>query len=123
MKSLSGMRGFTLLWFGQVVSMLGSAMTWFAFTIWTWEKTGKVTALATISFAAFLPSVLLAPLAGVFVDRWNRKLVLLLSDLAAAAGTLVVLLIYAFGNLQIWHIYLVSMLAGFFTAFQYPAYS
>jgi len=123
MKPLSGMRGFTLLWFGQVVSMLGSAMTWFAFTIWAWEKTGKATALATISFAAFLPGVLLSPLAGVFVDRWNRKLVMILSDLATAAGTLIVFLIYTFGDLQIWHIALVSMLAGFFTAFQYPAYS
>jgi len=117
------MRGFTILWLGQVVSLLGSAMTWFAFTIWAWEKTGKASALATISFFAFLPAVLLTPLAGAFVDRWNRKLVMLLSDFAAALGTLAIFLIYTFGDLQIWHIYLVSILAGFFTAFQYPAYA
>jgi len=103
--------------------MVGSAMTWFAFTIWAWEKTGSVSALATISFFAFLPTVLLTPVAGAFVDRWNRKLVMLLSDFATAIGTLTILLIYTFGDLQIWHIYLVSVLAGFFTAFQYPAYS
>ncbi|HLE90640.1 MAG TPA: MFS transporter [Anaerolineales bacterium] len=123
MKSTTGMRGFTILWLGQVVSLLGSAMTWFAFTIWAWEKTGKASALATISFFAFLPAVLLTPLAGAFVDRWNRKLVMLLSDFAAALGTLAIFLIYTFGDLQIWHIYLVSILAGFFTAFQYPAYA
>ncbi|MEP0803909.1 MAG: MFS transporter [Chloroflexota bacterium] len=117
------MRGFTLLWFGQVISLIGSAMTWFAFTIWAWEETGKASALATIGFFAFLPSVLFSPVAGAFVDRWNRKLVMLLSDLAAALGTLVILLIYTFGDLQLWHIYLVSVLAGFFTAFQYPAYA
>ena len=117
------MRGFTILWLGQIVSLLGSAMTWFAFTIWAWEKTGKASALATISFFAFLPAVLLTPLAGAFVDRWNRKLVMLLSDFAAALGTLAIFLIYTFGDLQIWHIYLVSILAGFFTAFQYPAYA
>ena len=117
------MRGFTILWLGQVVSLLGSAMTWFAFTIWAWEKTGKASALATISFFAFLPAVLLTPLAGAFVDRWNRKLVMLFSDFAAALGTLAIFLIYTFGDLQIWHIYLVSILAGFFTAFQYPAYA
>jgi MFS family permease len=98
-------------------------MTWFAFTIWAWEVTGKASALATISFFAFLPTVLFSPLAGAFVDRWNRKLVMLLSDLATALGTLTVFIIYTFGNLQIWHIYVVSILAGFFTAFQYPAYT
>jgi len=119
----TGMRGFTVLWFGQIVSLIGSAMTWFAFTIWAWDVTGKASALATISFFAFLPTILLSPVAGAFVDRWNRKLVMLLSDLATAIATLVVLLIYTFGDLQIWHIYIVSILAGFFTAFQYPAYS
>jgi MFS family permease len=117
------MRSFTLLWFGQIVSLIGSAMTWFAFTIWAWEETGKASALATIGFFAFLPTVLFSPIAGVFVDRWNRKLVLSLSDLATALGTLIVLVVYTFGDLQIWHIYVVSILAGFFTAFQYPAYS
>jgi MFS family permease len=123
MKSPTGLRGFTIIWLGQVVSLLGTAMTWFAFTIWAWEKTGKASALATISFFAFLPTVLLTPVAGAFVDRWNRKLVMLLSDLATAIGTLTVFLIYTFGDLQIWHIYAVSILAGFFTAFQYPAFA
>lgn len=117
------MRGFTLIWFGQVVSLLGSAMTWFAFTIWAWEKTGQASALATISFFMFLPTVLLTPVAGALVDRWNRKLVMLLSDLATALGTLTILLVYIFGSLQIWHIYVISILVGFFTAFQYPAYA
>jgi len=117
------MRGFTIVWLGQILSLIGSAMTWFAFTIWAWNVTGKVSALATISFFAFLPTVLFSPIAGAFVDRWNRKLVVLLSDLATAIGTLAIFLIYTFGDLQIWHIYLVSILSGFFTAFQYPAYS
>jgi MFS family permease len=61
--------------------------------------------------------------AGALVDRWNRKLVMLLSDLATALGTLTIFLIFTLGDLQIWHIYVVSILAGFFTAFQYPAYA
>lgn len=117
------MRGFTVIWLGQIVSLLGSAMTWFAFTIWAWEKTGKASALATISFFVFLPAVLLTPVAGALVDRWNRKLVMLLSDFATALGTLTIFLVYTFGDLQIWHIYIVGIVAGFFTAFQYPAYA
>ena len=117
------MRRFTLLWLGQVVSLIGSAMTWFGFTLWAWEATGKASALATISFFAFLPAVLFSPVAGVFVDRWDRKLVMILSDLATALGTFAILILFSLGSLQIWHIYLVSILAGFFTAFQYPAYA
>jgi hypothetical protein len=117
------MRSFTFLWFGQIVSLIGSAMTWFAFTLWAWGETGKASSLATISFLTFLPTILFSPIAGAFVDRWNRKLVMALSDLASALGTLIILLIYTFGDLQLWHIYSVSILAGFFTAFQYPAYS
>ncbi|MGE5777582.1 MAG: MFS transporter [Chloroflexota bacterium] len=117
----AGMQAFTLLWAGQVISMLGSAMTWFAFTIWAWKATGSVTALAIISFSAYLPPALLSPLAGTFVDRWNRKLVMMLSDAGTALGTLFALILYATNNLQIWHVYVIAILAGSFTAFQYPA--
>lgn len=117
-----GMRAFTLIWFGQVVSLVGSAMTWFAFTLWAWQKTGQPTALSTISFFTFLPTVLFTPVAGALVDRWNRKRVMMLSDSAAALGTLAALILYLGGRLQIWHLYLIGVLAGFFMAFQYPAY-
>ena len=122
-SSSAGMNSFTVIWLGQVVSLLGSAMTWFAFTIWAWQKTGEASTLANISFFAYLPTVLFTPIAGIFVDRWNRKLVMLLSDAATALGTLAALLLFLTDNLQIWHVYLIGLLAGFFTAFQYPAYA
>lgn len=121
--SHSGIRNFTIIWLGQIVSLLGSAMTWFALTIWAWEKTGKASALATISFFAFLPAVILTPVAGALVDRWNRKLVMLLSDFATGLGTLAILIVYTFGDLRLWHVYMIGILAGFFAAFQYPAYA
>ncbi len=116
------MRAFTIIWAGQIVSLIGSAMTWFAFTIWVWQKSGQATSLATVSFLAFLPTVLFTPIAGTFVDRWDRKWTLALSDMASAFGTLIILLLYTTNNLALWHIYLISLSAGFFTAFQYPAY-
>ncbi len=119
----TGMHAFVLVWLGQLVSLLGSAMTWFGFTIWAWEETGQATALALISFFAYLPAVLLSPLAGVLVDRWNRKWVMMISDLATALGTLLVLLLYVSGHLQIEILYVVGIVAGAFGAFQYPAYS
>jgi DHA3 family macrolide efflux protein-like MFS transporter len=118
-----GMPAFTVVWIGQLVSLLGSAMSWFAFTIWAWQTTGTATALALVSFFSFGPTLLLSPLAGALVDRWNRKVVMMLSDLATGAGTVIVLLLYVTGRLQIGHIYFVALLAGSFQAFQFPAYS
>jgi len=118
-----GLRGFTLVWAGQVLSLLGSAMTWFAFTIWAWQVTGEATALALVSFFSFGPTLLFSPIAGALVDRWNRKLVMMLSDLATGAGTVVVWALYVTGQLQIWHIYGVAVVTGAFQAFQFPAYS
>ncbi len=118
-----GLKAFTLVWMGQVLSLLGSAMSWFAFTIWAWQVTGEATALALVSFFSFGPTLLFSPLAGALVDRWNRKLVMILSDLATGAGTVAVLLLYLSGQLQIWHIYVAAMVAGAFQAFQFPAYS
>ncbi len=122
-RSPGDMHEFSILWLGQIASMLGSAMTWFAFTIWVWEKTGQATALAFISFFTFLPTILFTPIAGTLVDRWNRKWVMALSDMATALGTLVALILFLSNSLEIWHVYIIGTVAGFFTAFQYPAYN
>ena len=120
---LSGMRGFTVIWGGQFFSMLGTNMTNFALTIWAWQVTGKATTLALTGLAYVLPNILLYPVAGALVDRWNRKLVMMLSDIAAGISTLVILLLLTSGRLQIWHLYITGAFAGMFQSFQFPAYS
>jgi len=122
-NSLAGMRGFTIVWFGQIISMLGTAMSNFALTLWAYEITGKATPLAMIGFFFITPMVLLGPFVGTIVDRSNRKLMMMLSDLAAALTMLVVLLLYFSNNLQIWHLYISATVTGIFQGFQWPAYS
>lgn len=123
MEQPRGMTAFTVVWFGQVLSLLGSAMTAFALTIWAFEETGQATALALVAFFSFGPTVLLSPVAGALVDRWNRRLVMMLSDLAAGVATIVVLVLFATGQLEVWHLYVTGAFAGAFQAFQFPAYS
>lgn len=118
-----GMFTFTMVCTGQFFSLLGTAMTGFALAIWAWEITGQATALALVGFFSFAPLVLVSPVAGALVDRWNRKLTMMLSDLAAGLSTITVLLLYMSGNLQIWHLYVTNAFAGAFQAFQFPAYS
>jgi MFS family permease len=117
------MVAFTIVWLGQMVSLLGTSMTRFALTIWAWQVTGEATALALVAFFSFGPTVLLSPVAGALVDRLNRKLVMMLSDLAAGLSTIIILILFATDHLQIWHLYIAGAFAGAFEAFQFPAYS
>lgn len=122
-KQLTGVLAFAIVWIGQAISLLGSGMTAFALTIWAWKETGQATALALLGFFYFGLTVLLSPLAGALVDRWNRKLVMMLSDLAVGLTTVVILLLYASSHLKIWHLYIAGAFAGAFQSFQWPAYS
>jgi len=115
--------GFAVVAVGQVISLLGSGMTGFALTIWAWEVTGTATALALVGFCAFMPMVLLSPIAGALIDRWNRKLVMILSDLAAGLGTIALFILFKLDLLQIWHVYVIAAFSGAFQAFQFPAFS
>jgi len=118
-----GMRAFIVIWLGQIISLLGSAMTGFAVTIWVYQDTGKATALALTGFFFVTPLLLLSPVAGAIVDRYDRKLMMIISDLAAGITTIIVLLLHVTGNLQIWHLFITNAINGAFSTFQWPAFS
>jgi MFS family permease len=122
-KQPTGMLGFTVIWVGQLFSLLGTQMTGFAITIWAWQITGQATALALVGFFGFVPVVLVSPIAGAIVDRHDRKKIMMLADFAAGLPTVAVLLLYLTGNLQIWHLYITGATAATFQAFHFPAYS
>ncbi|MBN1922493.1 MAG: MFS transporter [Anaerolineae bacterium] len=117
------MMGFTLVWAGQLVSVLGSTMTQFALTIWAYQETGSATALGVVNTAFMVPFLLLAPLAGAMVDRYNRKLMMMVSDLTAILATTGILISHLTGNLQMWHLYVAAAINGLGATFQWPAYS
>jgi MFS transporter, DHA3 family, macrolide efflux protein len=119
----SGMLGLTIVLAGQAISILASGMTGFALSIWVFQKTSSATSLGIMTSAFTLPYLLIIPLAGVLVDRYNRKLMMMVSDLAAGLGSLTILILLSTGHLQIWHFYLVNILIGLGNAFQWPAYS
>ena len=98
-------------------------MTSFAVTVWVYEGTEKATALALTSFFFLTPLLLLSPVAGALVDRHNRKLMMMVSDLASGVTTVVVLLLYASGHLEVWHLFISNAISGAFQTFQWPAFS
>jgi hypothetical protein len=106
-----------------MISTIGTQMTVFAITLWVWERTGSATGLALIGFFFFAASVSIAPFAGVIVDRFNRKLLIILSDMVAGLSTVAMLLLHLAGNLEIWHVYLVAIVHGLCSQLQTLAYS
>jgi len=122
-KRPSGIFGFTLVWLGQIVSVLATSMSGFALTIWAFEKTGSATALALVQVFFITPYLLITPFAGVMVDRHNRKLMMMVSDLAAGMATIAILILQAFGILEVWHLYAAAIFQGLGNAFQWPAFS
>lgn len=120
----TGMRAFIIIWIGQVLSLLGTAVSNYGVRFWIYEASpGQATPFTLIGFFFTLPMVVLTPIVGVLVDRHNRKLMMMLSDLAAAFTTLIVLILYLTGQLQVWHLYITVFITGAFQGFQWPAYS
>ncbi len=120
---LSGMRGFIVVWLGQVFSLIGTAMSGFALTIWAYERTGQATALALVGFFFMTPMLVISPVAGALVDRSNRKLMMMISDIASGISTIIVIILYTSGHLEVWHLYITNALMGLGQAFQWPAFS
>ncbi|MDF5712393.1 MAG: MFS transporter [Rhizonema sp. NSF051] len=116
------MQVFILIWFGQLVSLIGSGFTSFSLGIWVYQSTGKVTQFALISLFTSLPGILISPLAGALVDRWDRRSCMLIADTGAGLSTLLIALLLNANRLEVGHIYLAVAVSATFNAFRWPAY-
>lgn len=120
-----GLRGYTVIWSGQLFGVLGSGVTRFAVPLWVWEQTQSATAVAYLSLFSVAPLIFISPFTGALVDRWNARLrrVMMLSDLGTllSAGALLALLLS--GELRLGWIYALLAVQAFFESFQWPAYS
>ncbi len=117
------MKTFLAIWLGQFVSLIGSGLTSFALGIYIFRETGQTTGLMLIWLFITIPTILISPFAGVLVDRWDRRWVMILSDTGAGLSTVVIALLFFSGQLEIWHIYISAAVSAVFGAFQWPAYA
>ncbi|MBU7045493.1 MAG: MFS transporter, partial [Theionarchaea archaeon] len=121
--NITGFRVFLIIWAGQFVSLIGSGLTGFALSVWVYQKTGSVTNLSMMMLSVVLPGIIMSPVAGMLVDKWNRRTSMIVSDSGAAASTLALALLLYFQQLELWHIYIALIISSVFGAFQWPAYS
>src|SRR5580692_8328797 len=114
-------RNFRLFFFGQSVSLIGTWMTRLATSWLVYRLTGSSLLLGVISFASQIPTFLLAPAAGVWVDRWERRRVLLITQFLAALQSLAMAGLTLSGRITVTEIVLLSVFQGLINAFDMPA--
>ncbi|MBH8567020.1 MFS transporter [Nostoc sp. CENA67] len=114
---------FIITWLGQLISLIGSGLTGFALGLWVYQQTGSVTQFALVSLFTTSPGIILSPITGALVDRWERRATMLLCNTVAGLTTLVLVLLLFMNQLQVWQIYTGMSVISVCTAFQFPAYT
>jgi DHA3 family macrolide efflux protein-like MFS transporter len=117
------MISFQLIAAGQLISILGSAMSNFAIGIWIWKTTGKATPFSIISVAFALSSLLFTPIAGVLVDRWPRKLSLILPAVVSSLMMGFLLILFVSNQIRLPYIYISAFIMGVANSFEFPAFT
>ncbi len=115
------MAPFLIVWTGQALSLAGSVLVQFVLIWWLTQTTESVTVLALASMMAVLPRVLVSPFAGALVDRWNRRIVMIVADGTIALAVIVLAVLYALDAVQLWHIYLLMFIRAVGGAFHWPS--
>ncbi|MGE7674311.1 MFS transporter [Lysinibacillus sp. NPDC094403] len=113
---------FLLLWSGQLISAIGSGLTAFGFSIYVFQQTGKASATTLVVLLAFMPSLLLSPVAGVLADRYDRRLLMVLGDSLSAIGLVYILICMLSGEAQLWQICVGVTISSVFSSLLDPTY-
>lgn len=113
---------FLLLWSGELISVIGSGLTSFGLAIYVFQQTGKASSLALITLFAFVPGLLLSPVAGVLADRYDRRLMMVLGDSLSAIGLVYILLCMYAGQAKVWQICLGVTISSVFSSLLEPSY-
>ncbi len=114
---------FLVIWFGQFISIVGSGLTGFALGVTIFQQTGRATDFILITAFTVVPGILLSPIAGTVIDRYNRRTIMLFADMVAGLSTLFIIVLITSGQLSLWHIYFVTAMNAAANTFQFPAYA
>ena len=112
---------FFTIWTGQAFSLIGSRVAQFGLVWWLTELTGSATVLATATMVALIPEIFLGPIAGAYVDRWNRRVVMIVADGVIALASLWLAYLFWADAMQVWHVYVIMLVRSAGTSFHWPA--
>jgi DHA3 family macrolide efflux protein-like MFS transporter len=112
---------FFTIWTGQAFSLIGSRAAQFALVWWLTQLTSSATVLATATMVALIPEIFLAPIAGAYVDRWNRRTVMIVADGMIALASLWLAYLFWVDVAQVWHVYVIMLARAVGGSFHWPA--
>ena len=113
---------FSLVWFGDFISTIGSGLTAFSLGVYAYTVTGKASSTAAIVLCNFAPAFVLRPLGGILADRWNRSFLMIVGSLGSAAGVLLVYFMLGEQSHNLGVVYPGVLISSLFFALQNPAY-
>jgi MFS family permease len=113
-------RNYRLFFAGQILSLIGTWMQQIALPWLVYRLTDSALLLGVVGFATQIPALLLAPLAGVMADRWNKYYILLVTQTLSMLQAFALGLLYYYGHIQVWQIILLAIFLGLINAFDMP---
>ena len=122
MENQSNYKKFLLLWSGEFLSSIGGGLTSFGLSVYVFQQTGSAASTALISLLAFLPVLLLSPIAGVFADRHDRCLLMMLGDGMSGLGLIYILACMLMGEAKLWQICIGVFISAVFSSLLEPSY-
>ncbi len=120
-KTSQSLGKFYFIWSVQAVSLLGSQLVSFALVWYLTKLTGSAVVLAIASLMSTLPQVVLGPFEGALIDRWNRRVVMIVADSIIALNTLILAVLFFMGSVDIWQIYVVMFIRATAEGFHWAA--
>ena len=118
----TGYNKFMLLWSGELISAVGGGLTSFGLSVYVFQETGSAANMALVALLAFLPVLLLSPLAGVLADRYDRRLLMMLGDGLSAIGPIYILVCMMTGGAALYQICIGVFISAVFSSLLEPAY-
>ena len=116
------MRLFLIVAIAQIISEIGTILSGFGTGIWVYNQTGALSDFAMMFFLGVMPTILVLPFSGAVVDRVDRRLILIASDILSSICSISLLILLSTNGLQIWHVYIFTVAASVSNAFRQPAY-
>ena len=118
----SNYKKFLLLWNGEFISSIGGGLTSFGLSVYVFQKTGSAASTALVALLAFLPVLLLSPIAGVLADRYDRCLLMMLGDGMSGAGLIYILICMFTGEARLYQICTGVLISAVFSSLLEPSY-
>ncbi len=112
---------FFTIWIGQAFAMFGSSLASFGVIWYMTKTTGSATVLAIATMMGMLPGILLGPFAGALVDRWDRRVVMIIADIVSALAAAAMVILFWHGSVEIWQIYALMFVRSIAGTFHFPS--